>query len=226
MTQTKQVVLTRYLYNKDAVIPSLEMAIIAGEYDKSLFWAYELYYSGFQEETLDILLQIFENMFSKNHPRLGLYIKKKIKENPNAPNLIATIIKNLTLKNSDTKESVNGKFVNVKEHHIDVYNTIEPTTVRNWQFLPMICKCPVFSKKHSQLQTTKLLSIFREHWLYHASFSPIWRERISYHHGKIDKKNKVIMFEDEEDFEAFHNRYAYDSDEQSLEVQKKCMGII
>ena len=226
MTSSKQIVLTRYLYNKEAVITSLEMAILQYEYEKSLFWAYELYYSGFQQETIDILFQIFENLFSKNHLRLGLYMEKKRKENPNAPNLIATIVKNLTMKNPDIKETANGKFVNVKEHHIDEYKTIEPTTLCSWQFLPTVCKYPVFSKKHTKVQSAKLFDIFRANWLFHASFSPIWRERISDHNGIIDKKNKVITFENEEDFELFHNRYACDSDEQSLEVQKKCMGII
>ena len=226
MTTSKQIVLTRYLYNKEAVITSLEMSILSSDYDKSLFWAYELYYSGFQEETIDIILQIFENMFSKNHKRLGLYIQKKITENPNAPNLIAIIIKNLTMKNPDVMESMNGKFVNVKEHHIEEYKIVEPTTVCNWKFLPSVCRYPVFSKKHSKQHQAKLLNIFREHWLYHASFSPIWRDRIYGYNGKIDKKNKCITFENEENFEEFHNQYSYDSDEQPLELQKKCVGII
>ena len=221
-----QIILTRYLYNKSAVMTSLEMSIISNEYNESLFWAYELYYSGFQEEVLDILISIFENMFSKNHMRLGLYIQKKIKDNPNSPNLIATIIKNLIIKNPEIQESSNGKFINVKEHHITDYQTKEPEGTINWKFLPSVCKYSVFSKKHTKAQEKKLYSIFRENWVYHASFSPIWKERILCYNGIIDKKKAIVIFDNEESYEEFCNRYSYDLDEQSLELQKKCMGII
>jgi hypothetical protein len=218
------IILTRYLYNKDTVIDSLRQSIDKSHYKESVFWAYELYYSGFQLEVIKLLLEIYENKFSQNHPKLGIYIRRKI--DSNCPECIATVIKNLTMKSPDVAESEQTKFVNVKEHHVIDYQTKELSTICNWKFLPTVCEYRVISKKYTKLQEAKLLDIFRSSWLFHASFSPIWRDRISAYRGKIDKKNQTIIFENENDFEEFHDRYSYDSDEQSLELQKKCMGII
>lgn len=218
------IILTRYLYNKDRVVDSLRQCIENSDYKESVFWAYELYYSGFQLEVITLLLEIYENKFSKNHSKLGIYIRRKI--HGNCHECIATVIKNLTMKNTFVIESEQTKFVNVKEHHIIDYLTKESNIVNYWKFLPAVCLYKVFSKKYTKLQEAKLLDIFRTKWLFHASFSPIWRDRILEYHGKIDKKNQIIIFENEDDFEEFHNRYSYDSDEQPLELQKKCMGII
>jgi hypothetical protein len=63
-------IFTRYLYSKEDVLHSLFIALLDKQTDEALFWAYELYYSGFQEETLDYLLkhyhEIYENQNSKS----------------------------------------------------------------------------------------------------------------------------------------------------------------
>ena len=47
-------ILTRYLYPKHNVIYSLHVALFINEKDMANFWAYELYYSGFRTETIDL----------------------------------------------------------------------------------------------------------------------------------------------------------------------------
>ena len=53
-------------------------------------------------------------------------------------------------------------------------------------------------------------------WLYHASFSPIWLERINQHQGCVDYENKNVCFVDEDLEEAFCKYYDYEPDEQPL----------
>jgi hypothetical protein len=214
MTGTKMI-LTRYLYDKSKVINSLIESIKKHYYDESLFWAYELYFSGFQEEVIICLENIYKMMFSKNHPKLGLYISKKKAESHQKPELVATIIKNLTMKNPQIPETQGVKFVNVKEHHILPFMTKEEKM--DWKFLREVCSYGVLGKASKEE-----LSAFRENWVYHASGSPIWSKRIELFDGKIGDN---IIFEDDEREEAFYDKYGYEPDEQPLEIQQRCIGI-
>ena len=58
-------ILTRYLYFKDDVLCSLFFSILNKEKDEALFWAYELYYSGYEEETVEYLLSEKKNLSNK-----------------------------------------------------------------------------------------------------------------------------------------------------------------
>ena len=48
-------ILTRFLYVKDEVQIALFMSILQKKKEDSLFWAYELYYSGFEEEAFILI---------------------------------------------------------------------------------------------------------------------------------------------------------------------------
>jgi hypothetical protein len=58
-----------------------------------------------------------------------------------------------------------------------------------------------------------------EKWLYHASFSPIWFDRIKLHKGYIDYVNCVVHFTDSDLEETFYSNYDYEPDEQPLFVK-------
>jgi len=201
-------ILTRYLYNKELVLHSLGLAVSKKNYDESIFWAYELYFSGFEQEVLDCLKEIYDRDFKENHPRLGFYINKKMAELEGKPELVATIIKNLTMKCGGVSESPKSKFVNVKEHHIRGYYTREPSDgVSNWKFLREVCLYGVSGKGEKMV----------EDWLFYARQTPIWQERLAEYNG-------LIVFDDEDNEEAFHDRYDYEFDEQSLEIKRKCLA--
>jgi len=69
-----ETVLTRYLYSKSEVIASLCMALLDRNKDEALFWGYELYFSGFDEETFGILSQIYESYYRLVNPKLASYL--------------------------------------------------------------------------------------------------------------------------------------------------------
>ena len=213
MILTHKMILTRYLYIKSKVEDSLKDAIHKHYYNDAVFWAYELYFSGFQQEVLDILDKIYQTRFSKNHPKLGRYIQ--MKKGLETPELIATIIKNLTMKNPEIKETAGVKFVNVKRHHIEPFMTKEVD--RPWKLLREQCTYSVIGKA-----TKEEIINFREHWIDFAVKSPIWMERVLAYNGKIE--NDKVVFEDNND-EAFYNRFGYEPDEQSLEIQQRCLGV-
>ena len=52
--------LTRYLYSRIEVKQSLFVSLLQRDVEQALFWGYELYYSGFQEETFEFVLDIYD----------------------------------------------------------------------------------------------------------------------------------------------------------------------
>ena len=165
-------ILTRYLYEKTLVEASLQNAILTRRsYDEACFWAYELYFSGFEKEVLSLLIKIYVDLFKENHPNLGIYIRKKSAELNGKPELIATVIKNLTMKSPSNKEAQGVKFVNVKPYHINPFMTKEPKGPC-WKFLREVCLYGVLG--NSSMDITG----WRENWLVHAMGSPVWSKRM------------------------------------------------
>jgi|UniRef100_A0A6C0E1U5 hypothetical protein len=217
-----KVVLTRYLYDLEGVVRSLHQAMVERDYEKAIFWAYEMYYSGFRKEVLNILWRRYAEKFSANHPKLGFYIRSKI--DIDQPACISTVLKNLTMKNPGVPEPANVRFVNVKEYHIEKYRTREPAgDTKPWKYLAAVCKYAISPRKEED-NAKERLTTFRERWLYHASFSSIWRERILAHSGKVDETSREVTFCGEEE-DAFYEKYGFEPEEQSIELQKRCMGI-
>lgn len=64
------IVLSRYLYSITDVRQSLFLSILEHNTEQALFWGYELYFSGFQEEAFDYLMEIAKNIVSNRIVRL------------------------------------------------------------------------------------------------------------------------------------------------------------
>lgn len=221
-----EIILTRYLYNKSNVLLSLQQSFDIKDYDSVLYWTYEMYYSGFEEEIINYLLDIMENKY-KNHPKLNSYIRKKYTDitSENKNTLPATILKNLSMKDPEKIETSKPRFIVIKDEQIEKYKTVEPKNTI-WKHLRIVCEKPLYSEKMTKKKEEKLLQIFREKWLYYASRSPIWKKRIVEYNGKIDGRKKTVEFINDDEYELFHDKFNYEPDEQPLELQKNCMGIL
>jgi hypothetical protein len=70
---------------------------------------------------------------------------------------------------------------------------------------------------------------FLNDWLYHASKSPIWFQRIHQYKGKVLEEDKKVCLseedEDEELFQSFYDHFGYEPDEQKKEVQDKSISL-
>lgn len=82
-----ELVFTRYLYVKDEVRIALLVSIL-NKSDDAIFWAYELYYSGFRNELFNLLWKIYYDFFASLNPTFEAYFLKKHKEwlNSNSEN--------------------------------------------------------------------------------------------------------------------------------------------
>jgi hypothetical protein len=90
---------TRYLYIKEEVRGALLCAILSRHKDEALFWAAELYCSGFEEETLELLWEIYYDFYAALNPSFETYLIRKCSDTSLPKHsLIASIIINICLK--------------------------------------------------------------------------------------------------------------------------------
>ena len=71
-------VLTRYLYLQDRVQASLVWAILDHAQEEALYWAYELYYSGYRAELLDLLISIYVVFHDEASPHMHPYFYRQL----------------------------------------------------------------------------------------------------------------------------------------------------
>jgi hypothetical protein len=355
------IVLTRYLYIKDEVELALILAILNKENDEALFWAYELYYSGFYKLLFDIIWKIYYDFFASQNPTFEAYLLTKQSEyydttknkNNKDDKIVSMIIQNFIIrdfnidvfmitnicklfevecnylnnikptfvediskqfkywidnkeyrsictfildsnKNTDfvcyysvildlfaeydnkilTKAVKSKKlkdyiksynsFVNpkiilisrllyliaeknnilkkkrnfymlVQEDEITIYKTIKDDFCKSYRILQHACEYNIQNVKMLNLfhlnrykytNNNELTSMYYYKWIYHASFSPIWHERIKKYYGFIDYINMNVCFNNDDCLEEFYNIYGYEPDEQQLEIQNKNIGSI
>jgi len=342
-------IFTRYLYLKDEVRIALLVSILKKS-DDAIFWAYELFHSGFKNEFFELIWKIYYDFFATLNPSFEPYLIKKHKEWINQDNgndkIVKTIIQDLLFRpfNTDifflrnicekfevdivyhngiekitdintlrlnmekwietndyrsiaqwilnenknnidlqeiykiildnpnniknSKDSKNKKNINeflknqinpdiillakimclfskknnlkkgrniyfkVEPEDIVVYETINvDDNLKNYNILENACICGIDELK--QLSLFKLNRYKYElnekywyHWLYHASFSPIWSKRIQMFKGYPDYNKRIIVFQDDNLEEEFHKLYGLEPDEQKRCVQEKSIMSI
>lgn len=101
-----------------------------------------------------------------------------------------------------------------------------------YKILPLVTKCAI--DKESMLSLFHLSrdscpNLKREYnynWLYHASRTPIWANRIQEFEGRPNHEKKEIEFDCDDDLDEFYDHFGYEPDEQKMEVQHRNIGPI
>lgn len=136
---------------------------------------------------------------------------------------------------SKNKKLIKGKnfYMIVEPEDVIQYETIESSdALESYRILRNGCICGIDDQKYLNLfkleryKVTNLLDIYNDKWLYHASFSPIWFDRIKIYKGYIDYEHKEVKFISEDLEENFYRRYGYEADEQPLNVKNKSITNI
>lgn len=334
-------IFTRYLYLKDEVEISLTTAILEKK-EESVFWAYELYHSGYKHETFALLWKIYYYFFSTLNPCFESYFLKKHKEwlHENKDVYVAIIAKNLMIRpfnldvfflhkinthlefeeESPKKESLNkllnspskkyaeiaaaifldkndvGQAANTIFAHFDAgkhamgkqfakqqkflegqidariilvsrmmmletdkkgrsfYVIVEPEEVvmyetilcstetklctetirayKPYQILQMACLYSIDQHNYLSLFETERtkyknpMNAYHYFWLFHASTTPVWAERLKQFQGTVCTETKRVRFSSDQMEEDFYDNYGYEPDEQKLETQRKNISHI
>jgi hypothetical protein len=350
-------VFTRYLYEKGEVKLALLTALL-NKSDAAIFWAYELYYSGFVEELVELLWKIYYDFYATLNPKFEMYLQSKLKndlfvkennennENNENEKLIYMIINDFiirpfnvdvfileqitnlnterdylsTLTNFNTFNSTfttwldNHDYINIAlyilkdcsdselddiiitylEHFssyiphldkdkdkmsilqkmkkiqktskqdirkimlskiigyysilcdlnmgrniyigsenkdIDCYKTFNKENIKPYQLLSLACKYNIdennyLSLFHLNRDKHSIKDAYLYNWLYFASFSQIWKQRIESHDGIINHEKGNIEFKNDDCFELFHEKFNYEPDEQKKVIQDKSIQKI
>ena len=136
---------------------------------------------------------------------------------------------------SKNKKLIKGKnfYMIVEPEEVVQYETIEASDdLKSYRILRNGCICGIDDQKFLNLfslerrKIINLLVVYNENWLYHASFSPIWFDRIKMYKGYIDYEHQTVKFISDNWEEEFYSRYGYEPDEQPLSVKLKSISDI
>lgn len=152
---------------------------------------------------------------------------------------IVLLVKILTLF-SIKEKLVKGKnfYITINSEDIVQYETIESvgfTEMRHYRVLSHARICGIDDLKHLalfKLEREKFTgeefqNIYNHKWIYHASFAPIWFDRIKKYRGFVNYIKQDVEFTDEDLMQMFYGKYGYEPDEQPKNVtEKSIMEII
>lgn len=242
------IILTRYLYIKEEVMISLIVAIMEKNRDQAMFWAYELYWSGFQEEVFEYLMSVFAEMFEPLNPRLKPFLQTQVdswKQDRTKHWAIGSMVRNLADKSRmfnvdafvlnispvlDSKIKDHRFYIELEAKDIRQYETIcgelsRLVLVKECRFSTKKQYNNIFGSRHKDICNKDILDASTMKWDYYASFSPLWKERIEQYNGRIDDDLNRIVFDDDDDQEEFYDQYGYEPDEQCLEILNKITHV-
>lgn len=130
---------------------------------------------------------------------------------------------------SKQKNLIMGKniYISVVPEDFVIYETVcGSNDMPSYRVLENACICGINDLGYLglfKLKRTKynLQDKYLNHWLYYATFSPLWLQRVSDFGGSICVSQETILFEDDDKLEAFYELYGLEPDEQKVCVQQK-----
>ena len=337
---SKELIFTRYLYEKQEVEVALILSILQKKEEEALFWAYELYYSGFEFLLINLLWKIYFDFYALLNPGFQSYLLKKLDRSCGYiedPKILGSVIQNFVIRPFNVDifilRHIQNQFempTSIAKKELDLKSLFEETrqkepldyeallyfvfesdkpiilediiqckkTVKEWKKMEKanllininkkvlllvyllqyyglkknikggkniyvysdpsdfimyetievdlylkenkrISKLPAYQilpiatiySIYDQLGFLSLFDFRREKsekreaylndWLYYASKTLLWKERIEMYHGNIIEDEKKIIFENDDLEEEFYQNYGYEPDEQKKEIQEK-----
>ena len=243
-------ILTRYLYIKEDVWASLMMSVLNKDVDQTLFWVCEMYYSGFEEELAEYLIVLYVEFFRSKNPRLEPILRKMAASISEGAHIAATmavnmtaaprkfVVQDFTVKRADTEVGCLDEtrvIIRISPDALLKYHNVlknDDIGLPARKILQKACTystrkdlVELFQSSHNNIPHAKLCEYHRtdHNWVYFASFSPIWANRIAEYDGVIDNENCRVDFPNDDCMERFYEEYGYEPDEQKMETLTKFM---
>lgn len=153
--------------------------------------------------------------------------EKRIETHGEDGSMIVAKIMSLFMQKRKIKEK--KKYTVLDKEDVESFSNEAYSNMRAWKVLRNARiprrRAPCFQFLSRDKKYILCEKVFKEiltnKWLYHASFSPLWFERIQAHKGYVDYANRNVCFVDEVLEEEFHQHYDYEPDEQPLNTFAK-----
>lgn len=142
-------------------------------------------------------------------------------------------------KRENDKESISITITIKEIEVVTPYFDVDVSEDRGWQKLSLVQRYAIdkydylciFVKNRKHITREELLDRYRNHWLYYASFSLLWKERIEKYKGIVDLEKRIVTFAektgaDDDLLQEFYGLYGLEPDEQSVIVQNKSIPIL
>ena len=198
------------------------------------------------EEQIEIYKSALSHFKLTNSQRLVKELETMLNTNIVVSKKIILLANILSLNTEQHKDQNKRKnfYVRVDPEEVVQYETIEASdNLKPYRILQQACICNIadqqflhlfqtFRNKYDKKElkgkyagwaTDAILEKYNEKWLYHASFSPLWFDRIRLCKGYVDYEKQTVNFVDEDWEEAFLNRFGLEPDEQPLSVKDKVL---
>jgi hypothetical protein len=240
-------VFTIYLYEKEEVKYSLLFALLSRQSDEALFWAYELYFSGLEEDLIAWIQQLY-SLYRQHNPRFTKRFDENIRRLrekdvslvENRECIIGEIVLNLSYRAYDASslpinvlkaetQPERGIYIRFLPRDAAPYTTVEIQGPPR-MYLRTVSRFAV--RKPEAIQFIDLVETpawhlpiqtgtraYFDDWLYHASASPYWKNILSaYRSATVCDNTHRVEFTDEDEFDDFYNTYGLEPDEQPAEI--------
>ena len=221
---------TKFILTKNELKQKIKEWIVTKDFKRIA--EFVLSYDYITVQQIDVY-ELFLDNFPNSVHKKELNIKKLQKMMRHKPTLINKILlsKIMTLFVSKYGKSL---YMHVTLEEIEIFKTVDPflNKTKSWQFLNTVCNYPINGNKFLglfPLERNKLENLryaYNFDWLFYASRSPIWLERIQLYKGIPDAATKTILFPSDDEFDDFHNTYDYEPDEQTKELKEKVVPAI
>lgn len=222
-------IFTRYLYEYLHVKHSMAGAILTGAREEALFWAYELFHSGFQEEAWAWLREVYYQYYSALNPRFQVWLDKFYAEwkTEGGACALGSAVGTLALRKWQMDDDKYAeKFVVFCRE--DRHTTLTPILSKGYKYLGKVSKYGVRPEAQRIAEGLHGLSVREAYlggnWLYYCRKSPVWFERIRVGGGVVDEVGKRIAFQTDDDLERFYEMWGLEPDEQCKEMHI-CHGM-
>jgi hypothetical protein len=176
--------LTRLLYLVDHVKQNIVHCILLDEKEELCYWLAEYYYSGFHENSMEWLTQIYYQYYALTYPSFEKYIHKKrmLYSISNDYSILVYVANNLRIKRHSTYyEQAKNKPLQVNRGRKPNWLTKYDDTIK--QFIYLISKQD-WGRVYKEIQHSdrdKLRDMYESICLYRNNHQPIDSEIMSYY---------------------------------------------
>lgn len=206
-----EIIFTRYLYEFNHVIYSLYSSLLEKKKDESLFWAYELYHSGFKYDAWCLIRDFYvENYANYNRKLTERFDKIYLEWNETGDDLLlGTVVGTLAIIPERTAER---KKIFILLYTNDKHVTQEVNGLAR-NYLKKVSQYSIRVDSDEDVRDAYL-----GNWLDYCIETPIWQDRIQEGNGRI--VDDRVIFDTDEALEEFYEKWGFEPDEQSIEMHR------